>query len=230
MGVLPLGTLNHFARDIGMPLDVDAAARVIAAAQTQMIDVGEVNGRCFVNNSSIGIYARLVSERQQQERVGFPKWIAHGLAALRVWSGYRRVDVAVTGPGVNRVARTPFVFVGNNEYELSGLEFGGRRRLTAGCLHVCMAPGMTRAGVARMIVAAVFGRIHTIDEFESFLATGFTLDARRRRRQVALDGEVVMMENPLKYRIHLGALRVIVPAVEKADLNHEEHEGHEGPQ
>ena len=203
LGVLPLGTLNHFAKDLGMPLDIDAAARVIAAGQTTCVDVGEVNGRCFVNNSSIGIYARLVSERQAQQRGGRTKWIAHGVAAVRVWSRYyRRLRVTLRGEGVDRTARTPFVFVGNNEYQLSGLELGGRRRLDAGALHVCMAPGMSRSGVARMIVAAVFGRIHTIDGFESFSATEFTLDAGRRRlrglarRRGARDGEPADVPDP----------------------------------
>jgi diacylglycerol kinase family enzyme len=212
LGVLPLGTLNHFAKDIGMPLDIDAAAQVIVAGRTMVVDVGEVNGRCFVNNSSIGIYARLVVERERQRRGGRRKWIAHAIAAVRVWSRYYRgLQVTVRGAGIHRTARTPFVFVGNNEYVLSGPEFGGRRRLTAGVLHVCMAPGMSRAGVVRMIVAAVFGRVHTIDDLESFLATDVTIDAGVRRLQVAADGEVKVMENPLQYRIRPGALRVVVP-------------------
>ena len=108
--------------------------------------------------------------------------------------------------------RTPFVFVGNNEYQLSGFELGGRKCLSRGCLHVCMAPGMTRAGVVRLIVAAVFGRIRTIHGFESFIATEFALDAGRRQLEVSLDGEVLMMESPLQYRIRPRVLRVIVPA------------------
>jgi diacylglycerol kinase family enzyme len=212
MGVLPLGTLNHFAKDLGMPLDVDAAARVIAAGQTRLVDVGEVNGRCFVNNSSIGIYARLVAEREAQERGGRTKWIAQGVAAARVWSRYyRRLRVVLRRDGAAQTGRTPFVFVGNNEYQLSGLELGGRRRLTAGVLHVCMAPGMSRGGLARMILAAVFGRIHTIEGFESFPSHEFTLDAGGHRLHVSLDGEVLLMDNPLRYRIRPGVLRVVVP-------------------
>ena len=212
LGVLPLGTFNHFAKDIGMPLDIHAAAQVIVGARTMMVDVGEVNGRCFVNNSSVGIYARLIAERDAQRRGGRRKWIAHAIAAARVGSRYyRRLRVTLRGKGVDRAARTPFVFVGNNEYQLSGHELGGRGRLTAGVLHICMAPGMSRAEVVRMIVAAVFGRIHTIEGFESFLAPELTIDAGRRRLQVALDGEAMLMENPLRYRIRRGVLRVVGP-------------------
>jgi diacylglycerol kinase family enzyme len=102
--------------------------------------------------------------------------------------------------------------VGNNEYQLSGLELGGRRSLTRGTLQICTAPGMGRWGVAGMITAAVLGRIHTIEEFESFHAMECTLDTGRHRMRVSVDGEVVTMEGPLVYRIRPGALRVIVPA------------------
>jgi diacylglycerol kinase family enzyme len=214
LGVVPLGTLNHFAKDLGLPVDVEGAARVIAARQTTCVDVGEVNGRSFINNSSIGLYARLVAERKKRERFGRSKWIDHGVAAVQVWSRYyRRLHVTLRGQGVDRRVRTPFVFIGNNEYQLSGVELGGRRRLNGGCLQICMAPGMTRGGVVRMIVAAVFGRIHTIHGFESFTTTEFTLDAGHRRIEVALDGEVLIMANPLEYRIRSGVLRVIVPAI-----------------
>jgi diacylglycerol kinase family enzyme len=137
-----------------------------------------------------------------------------------VWSRYYgRLRVALRGKGVDRLARTPFVFVGNNEYQLNGPELGGRRRLTGGYFHVCMAPGMTRGGVVRMIVATVFGRIHTIDGFESFTTTEFTLDAGHRRLEVSLDGEVLTMQNPLQYRIRPGVLRVIVPADMSAEMS-----------
>lgn len=109
MGVLPLGTLNHFARDLGLPLDIEAAARVIATRQTLCVDVGEVNGRSFVNNSSLGLYARLVAETTKRERSGLYRWIAHAVAAVRVWSRYyRRLHVTLRGKGVNRLTRTPF--------------------------------------------------------------------------------------------------------------------------
>jgi diacylglycerol kinase family enzyme len=213
-GVLPLGTLNHFAKDLGIPTNIDEAARVILAGRTLSVDVGEVNHRPFINNVSVGMYARLLVERAAMQRLGRGKWIAHGLAALRVWGRYRRLRVEVRsakGEVGSEVVRTPFVFVGNNEYQLSGLELGGRRDLTGGRLHVCMAPGMTRGGVARMIVQALFGVVCTIEGFESFSAPAVELDARVARLEASIDGEAVMVENPLTFRIRPRALRVIVP-------------------
>ena len=210
LGILPLGTLNHFAKDLGIPQDLGEAARVIVAGRTTNVDMGEVNGRSFINNTSLGMYARLISERTAMQRIGRGKWLAHTLAAVRVWRRYPRIRVDVRATRVGRV-RAPFVFVGNNEYQLSGLELGGRKTLDGGRLHVCMAPGMSRGGMVRMIIAAVFGDVSTIEGFESFTAPAVALDADVRRLQASIDGEAVMLDNPLTFQIRPRALKVIVP-------------------
>jgi diacylglycerol kinase family enzyme len=211
LGIIPLGTLNHFAKDVGIPLDVEKAVQVIAAGRTMEADVGEVNGRSFINNASVGMYASLVSERAAMQRIGRGKWIAHGMAALRVWRRYRGLRVLLDVDGTRRTARTPFVFVGNNEYQLSGFELGGRKVLAGGRLHVCMAPGMTRAGVGRLIVVAVLGDVCRLDGFESLPARTATLDAGVPRLDASVDGEVVTLDNPLTFGIRPRALRVVVP-------------------
>jgi diacylglycerol kinase family enzyme len=213
LGVLPLGTLNHFAKDLGIPLDLPKAAAIIAKARTTTVDVGDANGRPFINNASVGMYASLVSERAAMQRIGRGKWIAHGLAAMRIWRRYRplRVEVRVETEPSTFAVRTPFVFVGNNEYQLSGLELGGRKALAAGRLHVCMAPGMTRSGVAGLIIEAIFGDVCSLDGFDSFTAAAVALDAGTARLQASVDGEVVTLDNPLTFRVRPGALRVIVP-------------------
>ena len=211
LGVLPLGTLNHFAKDMGIPLDLGGAVNAIAAGRTTEVDVGELSGRTFINNVSIGMYATVVAERAAMQRAGRAKWPAQGLAVLRVWRRYQRLPVVLrTGQRQERV-RTPFVFVGNNEYQLSGLELGGRTALTGGRLHVCMAPGMSQRGVARMIVAAVFSDVCSLDAFESFTTPAVTIDVGARRIHASIDGEAVLVDNPLTFGIRPRALRVVVP-------------------
>ncbi len=212
LGVIPLGRLNHFAKDAGIPVDIAGAARVIANGRTMGVDVGDVNGRTFVNNASLGVYPRLVYEREREERQGRSHTVSLALAASRVWLQYRRVRVAVVENGMSRVVSTPFVFVGNNEYELRGLSFGGRRTLSGGRLHVCMAPNVTRAGAVRVLVAALAGRLESFDQFESVSLSELSVEANRPQLAVSLDGEVVMLNTPLRYRIHPGALGVLVPA------------------
>jgi diacylglycerol kinase family enzyme len=211
LGILPLGTLNHFAKDVGVPLDFDDAIRAVAGGRTVWVDAGDVNGRPFINNASVGMYASLIAERQAMQRLGRRKWLAHGLATARVWRRYRRLRALIAADGRERAVRTPFVFIGNNEYQLSGLELGGRTKLDAGRLHVCMAPGMPRRRVARMIIVAIFGDLCRLEGFESFTASEVTLDAGTAQLRVSLDGEVITLDNPLDFRIRRRALRVIVP-------------------
>jgi len=211
LGILPLGTLNHFAKDVGVPLDLDEAIQAIVGGRRVRVDVGEVNGHPFINNASIGMYASLIAERDAMQRIGRRKWFAHGLAAARVWRRYYRQHVRLQVDGRERAIHTPFVFVGNNTYQLSGLELGGRTTLDEGRLHVCMAANMPRRDVARMIVTAIFGDICRLEGFESFTAPELTLDGGLPRLRVSLDGEVITLDNPLEFRSRRGALEVMVP-------------------
>ena len=210
LGILPLGTLNHFAKDLGIPLDAAGAAAVIAEGHTARVDVGEVNGRTFINNSSVGLYPSLVYHREKHEDQGRGRWVALALALSRVWRLYRRVRVSVAAGGVSRQIRTPFVFVGNNEYHLEGVRIGARARLDAGLLHVSMAPGLGRAEMLYVLGRALAGR-STDDRLDTFSVPEFAIDARRRRVPVALDGEIALLPTPLRYRTRPGALRVCVP-------------------
>jgi diacylglycerol kinase family enzyme len=211
LGILPLGTLNHFAKDLRIPLGLPEAVNVIATGHTARVDVGEVNGRAFINNSSLGLYPSLVYQREKRQAQGRGKWVALALATTRVWRLYRRVRVVVHTEAGSRVIRTPFVFVGNNEYRLEGVRLGGRARVDAGQLHVAMAPGMTRSEMVRVLGWALLGRLADVDHLDTLLTDAVTIGARRRHIPVALDGEVTLLRTPLEYRVRRGALRVCVP-------------------
>jgi diacylglycerol kinase family enzyme len=110
------------------------------------------------------------------------------------------------------VVRTPFVFIGNNEYELEGFKVGRRERLIDGCLQVCTAPGLTRMEFVRVVAGAFTGRLRAADHFESMCAKELSIEARRSRLGVTLDGELYVMTMPLRFRSRPGILRVLVPA------------------
>jgi diacylglycerol kinase family enzyme len=209
LGVLPLGTLNHFAKDLQIPTTLDDAAHTVVAGYTVLVDVGEVNGRIFVNNSSVGAYPQLVVERRSQQQ---GRWLSEAIAAINVLRDYRKLLVEVVGDHVDRVARTPFVFVGNNEYQLDGVHFGARPRLDAGVLHLCMAPDIGRMRFAAIVASALIGRLAAGGRFQSMCLPECAIRSVSRRVLVSLDGEVVLLETPLKYRIRRRALRVVVPA------------------
>jgi diacylglycerol kinase family enzyme len=216
LGVVPLGTLNHFAKDLGIPLDVPSAVATVANGLTTTVDAGEVNGRLFFNNASVGLYPRLVWERAREQQRGRRKSYAFLLALARVWRRYRRVTVSVHDGSRARVVHTPFVFVGNNEYVLEGVRIGGRARIDQGVLQVCMAPGLRRVDVMRILLAALVGRLHAIDRFESVTTQQLSIAAYRRRLGVSLDGELQILDTPLHFRTRPRALQVLVPRRERS--------------
>lgn len=213
LGVLPLGTLNHFARDAGIPLSLDAAVDTIIAGHTRLVDVGEVNGRIFVNNSSIGLYPAIVAERSELQRRGMRKWTAFAQAVYRIMRRVPHFHASVHADGrYDGTDRTPFIFVGNNAYHAAGLRIGERQRLDEGKLWVCSAPDAGRAQLIGMAMRALVGRTKPI-ELKVLEAKELWVQTRRRRRiTVANDGELLATRSPLHYRIHPQALRVVVPA------------------
>jgi YegS/Rv2252/BmrU family lipid kinase len=213
-GVLPLGTLNHFAKDMGIPLELDEAVRNIAEGRRVEVDVGEVNDRIFLNNSSLGLYPDIVRDREkQQHRLGRGKWPAAAWAAVAALRRFPFLDVGVGVDGKQHARRTPFVFIGNNEYIMRGLAIGARERLDAGVLSLYVAQRPGRLGVVRFAWRALCGSLAQERDFDVMLSDKFDINTRHRRLRVATDGEVTVMATPLHYRIRPAALAVIVPRV-----------------
>ncbi len=209
-GVLPAGTLNHFAKDLGVPLDLEAAAQTLFTGQIARVDVAEVNGRIFINNSSVGFYPRIVRERERQQRGGRAKWAALAIATAAVFRRSRTLDVELEVDGQRLAFRTPLVFVGNNRYEVSGLEIGTRKGLGGGLIWVCTAPSTGRFGLVWLAILTLLG-LAGGGELASIETEQVTVRMRRRRVDVATDGEVVAMSTPLHYRSLPGSLHVLVP-------------------
>jgi diacylglycerol kinase family enzyme len=209
LAVLPMGTLNHFSKDLGMPQELAEAARAIRDGQTETIDVGEVNGRVFVNNSSIGLYPEAVQVRDdQRHKHGWGKWSAMLLAVCRVLWRFPLLAVRVATAEGSVITKTPFVFVGNNEYETGIRELGKRTRLDRGELAIYTVKTSGRLGMLWLVLRAMFRKPTQIENFEVSKVTAATVHLKRRRLAVALDGEVTQMAPPLEYRIRARALLV----------------------
>lgn len=214
LAILPQGTLNHFAKDLNMPLDLEPAVQSIAAGNTVQVDIGEVNGHTFINNSSLGLYPSIVTERRKKQRLGFRKWPAFVWAAVTVLRRYPFLDVKLSVNGSEFTSRTPFVFVGNNEYHMESFQIGGRDCLDKGHLSLYMTHRTGRLGLLRLAFRALFGGLREEKDFMALCSREVWIDTRKKSVRVALDGEVQMMQPPLHYRVRPLALRVIVPAKE----------------
>jgi len=212
LGVLPFGTLNHFAKDLGIPQDIDEAVRTIATGDVKLVDLGEMNGRSFINNSSIGLYPQIVLHREhQQRRLGRGKWSAAFWASLQIFRRSRFLKVRIDLDGKQYLRKTPFVFVGNNEYEMDLYNIGSRPALDEGKLSVYFLHRSGRWGVIMLLVNTLLGRLRQWRDFEEIKTNSVTIETRRKKLPVAFDGEVEVMDTPLQYKSRPKALKVIVP-------------------
>lgn len=213
LGILPLGTLNHFARDVGLPLDLGEAAAVVANGKPRAVDVAEVNGRLFVNNSAIGLYPLMVLDRDaQQRRLGRSKRLAMIVASFRTLLRFhhRRLTLTVNEERAGRVD-TPLLFVGNNDYRVDIGAPGRRESLDDGELCVFVLRKKTAKGLIAATVRALFNRSRDDDMVRIDGVERLRVSSKRSHLAVSLDGETAMMETPLDYRIRPKALKVVAP-------------------
>ena len=214
LSVLPLGTFNHFAQDLGLPNDLTGAAQAMADAEVRTIDVGEVNGRVFVNNSVLGVYPTMVAERDRiiDDR-GWGKIRAVSVAVIHVIRNVpiHRFDLRGSGGFRRQKLRTPFVFIGNGTYDNASGGLVEREDLTDGTLGVAIARTLSVPAMVRTAVRAlVRGAVNT-DDLDLEELSELTVDGGTSRLRVAIDGEVDWFELPLRYRVRARDLKVLAP-------------------
>lgn len=216
LGILPLGTLNHFARDLGIPLETNDALAVIVAGHTSRVDAAQVNGRTFLNNSSVGLYPRIVRLRERYKARGIEKWVVAAWATLRVTRKGRPLRVQLTADGGQVTRTTPLVFIGNNTYRMAGVEAATRESVQQGTLALYVVKVSGRWQLLRLVWRILARTAQASGELAMVTTLAATIDVpddpNVTRLEVATDGEVESMDLPLEYRVLPGALTVCVPA------------------
>jgi diacylglycerol kinase family enzyme len=215
LGLLPLGTMNLLARDLGMPNTLRDAIKVLALGHTRTIDVAEINGRVFLNNSVLGLFPTMVRARERQRGIsGWRKWLGIGSAVVKSLRYYNLIEVTVDLGHGPRLVQTPALAVVNNVYhDRPDASFLDRPTLDDGRLAVYLANHRTRLGLIRLMVGLALGGWQRDAELESLTVTELTVTGHRRHRlRVAIDGEVARLTPPLIYRIRPKALTVLAPA------------------
>jgi diacylglycerol kinase family enzyme len=214
LGVLPLGTFNHFARDLGIPRDLPGAVHALAAAQPRPVDIAEVNGHRFVNNSALGYYTQVVRERSEPRvRTRLAKIAVTLAAAVRLLGKYRLSYVRLDLDGQQVACATPLLFVSNNPSAMRLFRFGVRDRLDSGRLLVYVHRSHKRAAVLRTLLYSALRDAREEARYDHWLTPRVTVEFPARKRPVAvfLDGELLHLAPPLHYQILPGRLRVAVP-------------------
>ena len=185
---IPFGTRNHFARDVGLDRnDPIGALDARVDGREIRIDVGRANDRLFLNNVSLGVYARLVHRREHHRRRSnaFARLRALGAAVTH------RHGIGISVDGEPIEARV--VLVSNNAYTVDVLSIGERDRLDEGRLHLYAPQGVLRS------------------RWDERDGEAFTVDARAGRLHAAVDGEPEELETPIEFRVEPRALRVLLP-------------------
>jgi undecaprenyl-diphosphatase len=201
---VPAGTRNHFAKDFGIESLDDAGAAAHAGTE-RSIDLGRVNDRFFLNNSSLGAYPHMVERREEHED-RWPKRIANVIAAWQQLRHGRRLRVTVDDE--------PFVawlvFVGNGRYGENLRDVTTREALDANVLDVRVVHADQRLARLRLVLATLFGRLARTPTVTRRECRKLTITVPGRRKiAVALDGEVVDLDTPLEYESRARALRVL---------------------
>ena len=212
LAILPGGTLNHFATDLGIPTVAAEAIEVASAGSVRNADVGMVNGRLFLNTSSVGAYVHFVHVREYLEpRFGYR--IASAIAAFRILFQLRLLAVEVEIDGKRRIYRTPVVFIGVGERELRLPSLG--KRISGGQrgLHVMVVNGRSAGRVLALALNAVACGVKTAARspaLDSFMVDACTITVRQSST-IAVDGELVRLGTPLTYKLERDAIRVVCP-------------------
>lgn len=216
LGVLPRGTFNFFARKLNIPVEPGEALAVLANGVDQDVDIGEVNGRIFINNASIGIYPHTLREREEAYRkFGRKRIIAYISGAAALVRGRRQVmNLRLAVDGNETALRSQFVFVCNNRDQLDFYNIRGGDWVDRGALAVYTAPPLKVTQWLRLGVQMLLRRLDKADELVAIRARDLWIETRKPKVEVALDGERVVMTAPLHFRIRQNGLRVRVPRAE----------------
>jgi diacylglycerol kinase family enzyme len=218
LAVLPLGTMNLLARDLGVPLEPDEAAAALEHACFREIDVGLVNGEVFLCQSVIGLPNRMGLHRERvRGRHGLAaRWRVVVAFARALWRHPPlRLGLRADGQEVNRVW-TSAVSVVNNTYDEVPGHFFHRPRLDAGVLSWLVARDFGVWWSARLLASMALGRWRKGAEVISGEAATLDILSRRRHLRVMNDGEAMLLQTPLRYSIQPRALRVLAPRAEEA--------------
>jgi diacylglycerol kinase family enzyme len=209
---LPLGTMNLLAKDLKIPVDLDAAIAAFADAEIVSIDVGEVNGHKFLCNSMLGVPARLAERRERNRlQMGLMGWWKHGLATLKAMYRYPPMRVGLDLGDGPIFLRSKAIVVADNAYDEGFGHVLTRSHLDRGELTVYATRRLSIWPLARLATRMALGRWTQDPDLETHHVRSLIVTSRRKLLRVMLDGETRLIRPPLRFIILPKALKVLRP-------------------
>lgn len=229
LAILPLGTANLLARDLGLPLDLEECVEELAHMRPLAIDVSEVNGTIFLHKAVIGMIPELAAGREHIRGQGIGAWIGYARYFVRRIARARRFALEIaTGDGQTRIERVQAIAVASNAYDEGLGRFFHRDKLDTGLLTIYVLRHLNIGDVFKLAMGMLAGRWRDYAGLDISTAKSVTIRSRKRRLQVMIDGEVSSMEVPLQFKIYPRALTVLAPLWVIKDEIAEEQSGTAG--
>jgi len=212
LGILPLGTFNFVSRGLGLPEEPEAAARAILAGHAHRISVGTVNGLVFLNNVSLGVYPRILAERE----AAYAKWgrfrfLAYWTVIVTLVRAQRMRELVIDTEDGSRTVRTPLVFIARSAYQLERFGLSARDIISEDRFAVFVARAGSRWHLMKLAMHLAMRRLVPGTDVELFSAKSLTIRTPRRKPRVAFDGEKRRMLAPLRFEIKEDSLSIIIP-------------------
>lgn len=212
LGVVPMGTFNYFARSLGLPEDPAAALEIALGGAERRMSIGEVNGRVFLNNASLGAYAAILQVREGvYARWGRSRLAAYWSVIVAMSTIYSRLRMRITVDGKTHDLRSPMAFVSVSSYQLEEFDLAGVQEVENGRMVAFLAHDTGRAGLFWRACKIFFrGARHKVD-YRMYSGDEIVIETARDVRTLAHDGEKERMRGPFHFRVMKDALRVRVP-------------------
>lgn len=208
LGVIPLGTFNHFAKDAGVALDFKKATQRVFSGKVKRVDVVRVNGQVILNNSAIGFYPHLVAKREKlQGKIG--KWLALVIVTPTVVARARRYRLQLELDSRTVNVRTSLLVVANNNYDVKNFGLAERHAINAGRLYVYVVKPHSLWGVMGVSLRLLVGKVSG-DDFDRYDARKVRITNPKTKLRVAIDGESLRFKTPLNYEMMPKSLTVII--------------------
>lgn len=212
MGIIPLGTFNYVARALNIPLDPFMAAKVITHGKPQPIHLGNVNGYVYLNNASIGLYPKIIEQREAYNtRFGRFRSVAMVSGLIVLLREQQKLKLRLTVDGKQLPIETPLVFFGNNQLQLADMKLALAQCAAEGKLAAVAITQLTRWQMIKLIHRFQQGLFEQAPEVSSFCATEIKIESRRKCMKVAIDGEIIKIDTPLLFNVRHDALKIMVP-------------------
>ena len=212
MGVIPLGTFNYFARGYGLPETVPEALQVLAETPARPIDIADVNGHVFLNNASLGAYAKVLESRERiYRKYGRSRVAAYWSVLVALLNFRMRLRTTVTVDGEVHRFKTPMIFVANNPFQLELFNLAGADLIREGKLVALVAPDVDRWGLIAFAARLAFGAMDKDRDFKLLAGRDILVETRRRATVVARDGERGRLYAPFRFRLRARALELVAP-------------------